>query len=143
MGKIVVILLVVFLSSFSPVFGKDSMISKYSADINNDGKIEHLTHEYFGGTGGYGVLQICNDKGVLIFKKEVQGDPYFVQSLNPRFFRDVDKDGLIEVLVGRQEYRNNLSNVDAPWIFDVYKWNGLEYKNINKIPLIPDGIPGL
>jgi hypothetical protein len=127
MGKIAVILLMFFFSSFSPVFGKESVISKYSADINNDGRIEYLTHEYFGGTGGYGVLQMSNDKGVLIFREEVQGDPYFNQSLNPRFFKDIDKDGTLEILVGYPKYRSNVSNVDTPWKFDVYKWNGKDY----------------
>jgi len=131
MGKAIIIFIILLLSS--PAFAENGKITKYAADINNDGKVEYLTHEFLGGSGAYGILYIYNNKGNIIFKEMVQGDPYLVnsctqtQSLNPQFFKDIDKDGVAEILVGRQQYHDNISNVIASWTFKSYKWNGKNY----------------
>lgn len=131
MGKAVIFFIILLLSSSA--FAENGKITKYAADINSDGKVEYLTHEFLGGSGAYGILYIYNNKGEIIFKEMVQGDPYLVnpythtQSLSPQFFIDLDKDGVVEILVGRQQYYDNISNVIAPWTFKSYKWNGKNY----------------
>lgn len=131
MGKAIIILLFAFSCSFSYALKKEVMVAEYSADVNRDGKIEHLIHQFYGGTGAYGILQISNNKGGIIFKKEVQGDPYLEDpcshspGLNPRFFKDLDKDGTLEILIGHQQINGSI--VDNPFVYDIYRWNGKEY----------------
>ncbi|KAF0134850.1 MAG: hypothetical protein FD145_418 [Candidatus Saganbacteria bacterium] len=133
MGKVIVIFFHTILFFVFPVLAKDVIMEKYSTDINNDGKVEYLIHEFFGGTGAYGILTIYADKGEVILKEKTQGDPFFkdpnkhIYTLNPQFFKDVDKDGILEILIGHQEYQNNTPNFSAPWVFKTYKWNGKKY----------------
>jgi len=39
----------------------------------------------------------------------------------------LDKDGLVEILVGYRSHDENIARVDQPWWFDVYRWNGRKY----------------
>lgn len=134
MGKLITTFLIMVFIFISSNFAKDIITTKYYKDINNDGKSELIVHDFIGGTGTYGVLTIYNDKGQIIFKENVQGDPYLedprkhILSLNPLFFKDIDKDGVIEILTGQHDPRDNASNYDAPWKFKVYKWNGKKYE---------------
>ncbi|MBI5701448.1 VCBS repeat-containing protein [Candidatus Saganbacteria bacterium] len=112
---------------------KEKLTAQYYTDINGDGKRELLVHDFYGGTAGFGELRIYNSKGILIFRKKVEGDPYLwhpvkhVQALNPDFFPDLDKDGIVEILVGYRGEDGHVSHVDEPWWFDIYKWNGKAY----------------
>jgi hypothetical protein len=111
----------------------EKLTMKFSADINKDGKIEFLVHDFYGGTAGFGELRIYNSKTKMIFAKKVEGDPYLwhpekhVPALNPEFFPDIDNDGIAEILVGCRQEDGKLSHVDEPWWFDVYKWDGKTY----------------
>jgi len=133
MGKITAAFFMMVFLFISLVFGGDILTTKYYKDINNDGKAELLAHDFMGGTGAYGILTVYNNKGQIIFKENVQGDPYLEDpskhtlTPNPIFFKDIDKDGVVEILVGRQEYQDNTPNCDAPWKFKAYKWDGNRY----------------
>lgn len=115
-------------------FGQDILTTKYYKDINNDGRPELLVHDSIGGTGAYGMLTIYNNKGKVIFKENVQGDPYLENpkkhtlDLNPLFFKDINGDGIIEILVGQHKNINGISNYDSPWKYKVFKWNGKKYR---------------
>ncbi|MBI5400294.1 hypothetical protein HZB07_06825 [Candidatus Saganbacteria bacterium] len=112
---------------------KDKLTATYCADINKDGQTELLVHDFFGGTGAVGELRIYNAKKQCIFKKRVEGDPYlwdtekYVPSLTSDFFPDLDGDGLVEILVGYRGHDENIAQVNEPWWFDVYRWNGKKY----------------
>ena len=133
MGKITATFFIIAFFFISLVFGEDILTTKYYKDINNDGKAEFLVHDFIGGTGAYGILTVYNNKGQIIFKENVQGDPYLEDpskhtlTPNPIFFKDLDKDGMVEILVGRQDHQDNTPNCDAPWKFIAHKWDGNKY----------------
>ncbi|OGC05446.1 hypothetical protein A2230_07090 [candidate division WOR-1 bacterium RIFOXYA2_FULL_36_21] len=135
--KISKFLLIGFLMTFVIFVSTEARIekltTKFSADINKDGKKELLVHDFYGGTAGFGELRIYNLKGEKIFAKKVEGDPYLwhpekhLPALNPNFFPDMDKDGIVEILIGYRKETGVLSHVEELWWFDVYKWNGKTY----------------
>jgi hypothetical protein len=134
MGKrLIIIGLILAIYSFQPVFGKDLLASAFKLDINHDGKIEHLIHHSYGGTGNYGRLKIYNDKGRVIFSEKTQGDPYLWDSqkmrsgLNPLFFPDINRDGIVEILIGHPESKEDVAAVDQKWNFDIFQWDGHQY----------------
>jgi hypothetical protein len=139
MAKIVIILLISF--CFSPFlsigigaeFIGDKLVAKFSTDINKDGRKELIVHDFYGGTAGFGQLRIYTPKGVCLFSKKVEGDPYLwhpikhVPALNPDFFPDLDKDGIVEIIVGHRAEDERFSQVDQPWWYDIYKWDGKKF----------------
>lgn len=109
---------------------------KFSKDIDKDGKNELLIHDLYEGNAAYGQLRIYSSSKKLIFLKDVQGECYLwhpkkhVSVLNPDYFPDLDKDGVVEILVGhREEGCDNVYHCEAekPWWFDVYRWSGKAY----------------
>jgi hypothetical protein len=139
MAKIVIILIILFCFFLFPSisigaeFIGDKLVSKFSTDINRDGKKELIVHDDFGGTSGFGELKIYNCKGLCIFDKKVEGDTYLwhpvkhIPALNPDYFPDLDKDGVVEIIVGRRAEDDRFDHVGQPWWFDVYKWDGRKY----------------
>lgn len=128
-----------FLAINKSSFGNKYVTTKLSKDINNDGKFELLVHKFIGGTGSHGILTVYNNEGKIIFKENVQGDPYLENpkkhtlDLNPLFFKDLNGDGIIEILVGQHKTINGMSNYDSPWTYKVFKWNGKKYKPTNEL----------
>jgi hypothetical protein len=139
MGKIIryffLLSLFIFLAS-SPSRAepfKTKVTERYTADINKDGKKELLVHDDFGGSAGFGELRIYNYKGICLFDRKVEGDAYLwhpvkhIPALNPDYFPDLDKDGIVEIVVGHRGTEDRFAQVDQPWWFDIYKWNGKKY----------------
>jgi len=105
-------------------------------DINKDGKKEMIVHGLHSGTGACGNLwlyQLGEKVPRKIFGKSVEGEGYILgangqkSNLDHDFFPDLDKDGIVEILVGYRGESNHASSVDSPFWFDVYKWNGKSY----------------
>lgn len=138
MGRRIRLLLILFLFlSFQDITRAETATFKFSKDIDRDGKKELVIHDLFEGSAAYGKLRIYNNSGKLLFMKFVQGEPYLwhpdkhLLALNPRFFPDLDKDGIVEILIGRRgqcEHKGVFHcEASEPWWFDVYKWNGKTY----------------
>lgn len=137
MGKAVILFFILYLIS-TPCSWAEGRIAtwKISKDIDKDGRKELFVHDLYEGNAAYGQLRIYDSSKKLIFLKYVQGECYLwhpekhVSALNPGFFPDLDKDGVVEILIGhREEGCNNVFHCEAekPWWFDVYKWNGKTY----------------
>lgn len=134
MGKqIITVILFFFMVFCVTANAKDKLTTTYRTDINKDGKKELLVHDYYGGSGAVGELRIYNSTNQCIFKDRVEGDIYLwdpnkqAPALVPEFFPDLNKDGLPEILIGYRGHGYNIAQVDEPWWFDVYSWNGRKY----------------
>jgi hypothetical protein len=132
-GTLILTSVLLAVIAFGDLAIKDKITAKYSVDINKDGKKELLIHDFYGGTAGYGELKIYTSNGRCLFSEKVEGDTYLwhpqkhCSSLNPDYFPDLDRDGIVEILVGYRGKDVKFSHVDEPWWFDVYKWNGRTY----------------
>lgn len=134
MGKILAVSFALFLSFLSLSEGRTATW-KLSKDINRDGKNELLIHDLYEGNASYGQLRIYNSKK-LIFSTSVQNECYLwlpekqITGLNPDFFPDLDKDGIVEIIIGHREEscdKDVHCEADKARWFDVYKWNGKTY----------------
>jgi hypothetical protein len=105
-------------------------------DLNKDKKPELIINGYNSGNAGLGhlwIFQLTKSNPTVIFDKDVQGDIYLWDSeklapgLEPAYFPDLDRDGISEILIGYSVPCENVSRVDEPWWFDIYRWNGKTY----------------
>lgn len=137
MGKAVIISFLLCLAFTSSSLAEGRVATwKFSKDINKDGKNELLIHDLYEGNAAYGQLRVYDSSKKLVFIKYVQGECYLwhpqkqVIALNPAYFSDLDKDGMVEILVGRREEGcDNAHHCEAEknWWFDIYRWNGKAY----------------
>lgn len=132
-----------YFKKWSRKFNESDNIFFLIKDINGDKKQELIVNGYNSGNAGLGhlwILPLTKSDPTMIFDKNVQGDIYLWNSeelapgLEPDYFPDLDKDGVVEILVGhREEECNNVYHCEAekPWWFDVYKWDGKTYVTAN------------
>lgn len=129
-----------YIKRWSEKFDDEDGIYFLVTDLNKDGHKELVVNGVNSGSGGYGHLWIfqLNDSAsaIKIFDKEMQGDIYLWDTdkhrldLNPAYFQDLNKDGIVEILVGHREEscdKDVHCEADKSWWLDVYKWNGKTY----------------
>lgn len=105
-------------------------------DINNDRKKELVVHGMHSGNAAYGhlwVFQLSKTGLINILDKAAQGEMYLWDAnkqrsgICPDYFPDLNKDGIKEIIMGRQAEDERFCHVDQPWWFDIYKWDGHKY----------------